>query len=347
MDHVPSFEPVDNPADIPPNQVLFLPASQGMAAAVHHFDPASVDALCAAHATGRALLVSGEPGVGKSQLARAAAVALGRGFISIMVEPRIEPQDLRYRFDAVGRLADAQLDQIKLPALSIQDDQGRVLDPLDPVRYLEPGPIWWAFAPDGAKRQAGRLRRQCGFSQEWLNPRGVVLLIDEIDKADADIPNSLLDALGHRRFHAPWLDQEVVLDETRPEPLVVITTNEERELPTAFERRCLSLHMRLPDDAENWLVACARQHLACWRKYAKPNVPLPDCPDAFLRDAAGLLLRQRKKAEELGLRPPSTAEYLDLVRAVLFHPAFSVDAAYSLLQRLEKITLHKGRMRAG
>ncbi|MFM2058825.1 MAG: hypothetical protein RLY71_3210 [Pseudomonadota bacterium] len=214
---------------------LTLEADDHFPAAVHVVSAAEADALKFALAAKRPLLVRGEPGCGKSQLARVAAQILGAGQPLVQViHPRLEPSDLLYRFDAMARMLDAQL-----------GDKGG-WDPSN-EKYLEHGVLWRAF------------------EQSLQGPRHSVVLIDEIDKADSDLPNSLLDVLGNRSFDVPMLPPErrrVVADPAFS-PLVIFTTNEERELPAAFVRRCIVLNLNPPAEAKalrQWLLVRAAAH---------------------------------------------------------------------------------------
>jgi MoxR-like ATPase len=121
----------------PLSQPLSIPKLGSWPETRHVFDQASAYALAAAEAANRPLLVRGEPGTGKSQLARAAAVARDRLFLSVVVNARTECQDLQWQFDAVGRLGEAQT----LAQLSEPD----VRQLLDPRHFLTPGPLWWVF----------------------------------------------------------------------------------------------------------------------------------------------------------------------------------------------------------
>jgi len=134
-----------------------------------------------------------------------------------------------------------------------------------------------------------------------------VLLIDEIDKAEAELPNGLLETLGNGAFTVPWLDQPVRAAEGTPTPLVVITTNEERELPAAFIRRCLVLNLQLPKNEDEFIAAL----IARGRLHFKER-----CADAVYRQAAGQLWRDRRDADDQGLQGPGHAEYIDLLRVV-------------------------------
>ena len=273
-------------------------------AAVHRFDEESAWAVRAALAAQRPLLVRGEPGSGKSQLARAAAVALERLFVAEVVHARSESQDLQWRFDALARLGDAQaLGASRLSA-------ARVRQRLDPGNYLSPGALWWVFNWQTAQDQAKRGGRSAPPQPPdgWSPEKGAVLLIDEIDKAEADLPNGLLETLGNGAFSVPWLSEPVRAAADAPTPLVVITTNEERELPAAFIRRCLVLNLSLPTDEDAfiaYLIARGRLHFAT------------RCHADVYRAAAEQLWQDRQTASGQGLQGPGQAEYLDLLRAVV------------------------------
>ncbi|HND55685.1 MAG TPA: MoxR family ATPase, partial [Pirellulaceae bacterium] len=220
-----------------------LPAQGGIERRVHLFDPDSRNAILAAIGAARPLLVRGEPGVGKTQLAEAAAVALQRRLLTTVVDSRTEPRDLLYSFDAVARLAEAQL--CGAAPKSSETDLHAARELLTPKRFLTPGPLWWAFDWKSARDQAELSGAPRPYSDEqWEAASGTVLLIDEIDKAETDVPNGLLEALGSRQFTPPFDHQPVA--QTGECPLVVITTNEERALPDPFLRRCVVLDLKPP-----------------------------------------------------------------------------------------------------
>jgi MoxR-like ATPase len=248
-----------------------LPEGSGFGVAGHWWEQNQIDALIAAHAARRPLLVRGEAGSGKSQLARAAARVLGGELLFEVIHPRLEALDLLYRFDAVRRLADAQ-------AKAIKEDR----------HYLQKGVLWQAL--EACRKE---------------NPRPV-LLIDEIDKADADVPNSLLDVLGNRSFHVS-LTEEVVSPPSGEMPLILITTNEERELPPAFVRRCLVLNLNPPaEDAAflAWLVERGKVHRHL------------GIEDSVRQSAAEQVLKDRKDAALAGQPKVGLAEYIDLLTAL-------------------------------
>ncbi len=280
--------------DYPTDTEILLPASGTWPASVHRFDADTACALRAAEAAGRPLLIRGEPGTGKSQTARAAAVAAGRAFLSVVIDGRTEAHDLLWHYDAVGRLSDAQVE---------------ARGASEPGHYLSPGPLWWAYDWLGAQEQWMHRRRGevPRAPPQWDGKKGAVLLIDEIDKADPDLPNAFLELLGNRGFTVPHLGQRVVRGESAP--LVVITTNEERELPPAFLRRCLVLTLRLPDNLIPWLVEMGRIHLA---QLGLGERVFPE----VLNRAAEVLAGDRADARREQAYAPGLAEYLDLVIAL-------------------------------
>ncbi|MCP4696608.1 MAG: AAA family ATPase, partial [Gammaproteobacteria bacterium] len=141
----------------------------------------------------------------------------------------------------------------------------------------------------------------------WPSSKGSVLLIDEIDKADADLPNGLLETLGNAAFTVPYTHDPVTLEAGTPPPLVVITTNEERELPSAFVRRCLVLRMKLAEEKEElteWLVERGRIHFG------------NSCSVTVRKTAAAMLWDDRQQAIRRNHPAPGQAEYLDILRAL-------------------------------
>ena len=287
----------------PINKSISLPKRGSWPEAVHIFDEASVHALMAAQAAERPLLIRGEPGTGKSQLARAAAEATGRLFLSAVVNARTECQDLQWQFDAVARLGEAQA----LAHCSADEIPRRI----NPLRFLSPGPLWWVFDWEFAQKQYELCDHVLELAPAppdgWESSRGSVLLIDEIDKADTDLPNGLLETLGNGDFAVPYLGASVRQSQACPPPLVIITTNEERELPAAFLRRCLVLQLGLPEADDELLdFLCKRGEVHFGKR----------CADTVRRKAGELLLEDRKTANAQGLSPPGQAEYLDLLRAV-------------------------------
>jgi MoxR-like ATPase len=250
-------------------------------------------AVDVALATGRPLLLRGDPGSGKSSFAAHAAHSLGWVYHEHVVTSRTQAQDLLWSFDHVRRLADAQAQQLRFIGA-----------------YVEPGALWKAYAPRAAREH---VRHALGDTlwddgtgpQDGVTRRSVVL-IDEIDKADPDLPNGLLVPLGARRFTVAQTGQRIE-PEDGTEALVVITTNEQRELPEAFLRRCLVVLLEHPGREE--LVDIARAHAHAYDGEFTAD-------DELLADAlAAELERLREEAERTAHRRPSTAEFLDAFHA--------------------------------
>ena len=287
--------------DVEPESWRELRPWGGLEATPHYFESEALLALEAALETRRPLLIRGEPGTGKSQLARAAAHVLDAVLLVKVVDARTEIEDLFWRFDAVRRLADAQI----LGGLGVEREEAK--KELAEESYLVPEALWWAFSWSSAEDQA----RVAGTKppprpEGWVPEKGArVLLLDEIDKADESVPNGLLAALGSGSFGVRG--REDVCWSLENPPLVIITTNEERPLPDAFLRRCLVLHLALPTDSDElvaWLVQRGEKHVR-------------DAEPAVLEHAAKLLVEDRAGVRSAGRNPPGQAEYLDLVHAAV------------------------------
>lgn len=291
-------------------------------------------ALQAALDARRPLLVRGEPGVGKTQLAQAAAVSLNRAFVSFTVDAMTEPRDLHYWEDAVERLAQAQLSGLSHQHNAV-DGQKHAEVAADPMKeamskvarenFVRPGPLWWAYQWETAKDKSRGHEEPPQPDPQCCASNGVVLLIDEIDKADSSFPNGLLEALGQRSFSPPGdLSNSIT---PKIWPMVIITSNEDRRLPDAFIRRCVVYDMLMPEGEEfvDRLVERGAQHF--------PESTYPAASPAFLEKVG---IQVRKDREKLaGKRPlPGQAEYLDLLRA-LFTRGEQTEAA--LKQRLDAI----------
>lgn len=373
------------------NQRIRLERCQSWEESFHVFDEESALAVEMALAAGRPLLVRGEPGSGKSQLARAAAQELNRRFLSEVITASTEPQSLLWHYDPVARFHEAQMLAAAAAAQALRQDDGEDEDEpsaaelvevppppdaaasrrkaarykkkkalqqkrqqlfraisagagrsflagqeigdLHPGRSISPGPLWWAVDSLSARQQLERCRwpfYQPGFALDDAAAaarQGFVLLLDEIDKADAALPNALLEVLGNGGFHAPLLNQTVRTPPGLLKPLVIITTNEERELPPAFVRRCLVLHLRVDDEQSlrGWWNRQPGQRAESFspkRAFVKwlaerGETHFAGAFTAKVRErAAELLARDRREARQAGLIRPGQAEYLDLLRAL-------------------------------
>jgi MoxR-like ATPase len=281
-------------ADIP------IPEQGNWPASVHVFKNTTVAALQAAEATGRPLLVRGLPGVGKSETARAAAAFAGRPFLSTVIDGRTEPDDLKWRVDAVKRLSDAQGNKSR-----------------EELAYVRPEALWWAYDWHSATTQAklsGVPLPDVHLPESWKSGADrAVLLLDEIDKADPDLPNALLDVLANKGFTPPFAGAQPVRCSDATRPLIVITTNEERELPAAFLRRCLVLTLELPggDALLDYLIDLATRH------QQQRQRDQPGCGTCkVIQEAARQFVALRNEADKLDDYLPSTSEFLDLVQAL-------------------------------
>ncbi len=208
----------------------------------------------------RPLLVKGEPGTGKTVLAKEVAKALGAPLIEWHVKSTTKAHQGLYEYDAVARLRDSQLGDPRVE---------------DVRNYIKPGKLWEAF----------------------VAPERPILLIDEIDKADIEFPNDLLQELDRMEFFV-YETGETISAARRP--IVVITSNNEKELPDAFLRRCFFHYIAFPDDAT------MRDIVEVHFPGIKPRL-LGEALRAFyqVRDVPGL----KKK--------PSTSELLDWLKLLL------------------------------
>lgn len=183
-------------------------------------DEALVEAVNLAIFLERPLFLRGEPGCGKTRLARAIAHELQLPLECWHVKSTSRAQDGLYTYDAVRRLHDVQLSHAR------PDDEELRKRIDDPLHYIDWGPLGKAFR----------------------NPQRTVVLIDEIDKADIDFPNDLLLELDEKRFTVKELgNQEFRAQEA---PIVCITSNDEKDLPDAFLRRCVFHYIQFPDKAQ-------------------------------------------------------------------------------------------------
>jgi MoxR-like ATPase len=227
-----------------------------------------VDAVNLAMLLKRPLLLKGEPGCGKTQLASAVSFELSIPIEAWYIKSTSRARDGLYTYDAVGRLRDAQLAAAK----RLSDEQLQKID--DPSTYVRWGSLGRAF----------------------LQEQRTVVLIDEIDKADIDFPNDLLLELDEQRFVVEETGQEIV---AKVPPIILITSNDEKDLPDAFLRRCLFHYVEFPN--EERLVEILRARF-------------PEAPAKLVVDAVdrfwGLRGKMQKAKGEMG-KKVSTSELID------------------------------------
>ena len=264
-------------------------AKQGDAAASNYvYDDALVLAVNVALAARRPLLLAGEPGCGKTTLAANVARVLGWAYYQHTIASRSQAGELVWEVDTLGRLNDAY------------DPQRRLLGE---EYYVQPGKLWWALAPQSAHHRGLSLspadaeQHSVKFPAGHLESAGAVLLIDEIDKAEPDLPNDLLEVLDTRSFDV----KAARIEAERAQGLIVITTNLERELPGAFMRRCVVY--RFPDAGEGWFSGIALQRIG-------------GLGETLAKQVEKRLLEHRQEARTRGQRVPGTAEYLDAITAL-------------------------------
>ena len=217
-------------------------------------------AVNAAVTLARPLLIKGEPGTGKTQLAQEIARALNKPMFEWHVKSTSKAQQGLYEYDAVSRLRDSQLGDARVH---------------DIANYILKGSLWQAFESD-------------------VQP---VLLIDEIDKADIEFPNDLLRELDRMEFYVYETRQLV---KARNRPIIVITSNNEKELPDAFLRRCFFHYIRFPD--QDTMSQIVEGHF-------------PGLKKELLSEALGAFFQLR---ETPGLKKkPSTSELLDWIKLLV------------------------------
>jgi MoxR-like ATPase len=275
---------------------------------VYVYDEKTIRAVNVAGVTGRPLLVEGPSGCGKSSLAEHVAHVMDWDLYTFTVTSRTQAGDLLYRIDQLKRLRDASTGN---PVTDLSC-------------YIEPGVLWEAFDKEGAAARTASARQSVELDPFRVpvkgRGRGTVVLLDEIDKADPDVPNNLLLPLGSFRFSVNELsvDRREFHVYAQRIPLVILTTNNERRLPDAFLRRCVNLMVSQPNQQ---------------RFIDAGTVHFPNASRQTIETIADLLLKGATTKSV-----PSTAEYLDTVRACI---ALGIDPNGADWQWLKQITAWK------
>lgn len=256
----------------------------------------------------------------------AVAAVQGWNLLAKTMTSRTRLESLTVEVDQLRRLNDAQA-------------RGDASDLKPDAYYLNPGLFWWAFRPETARtrglsaaqaKEHGVRLPYPGFERVAGKARDAVLLIEEIDKAEPDLPDDLLEPLDRRRFDLPEgfrVGGEARIARAQDiRLLTVITTNGERELPQAFLRRCVTFD--LPDPDADKLVGIGLRHF-------------PVADEDRIHKIAARLEGFRTRADELRRRPPGTAEFLDAVRACEDLDIDVSDAADTVWTKVENAVLVK------
>ncbi|MGA5822611.1 AAA family ATPase [Kitasatospora sp. NPDC094028] len=304
------FDPPMRPAAPTPGEPVGERVGDRTMDRIYVYDDEIVLAVNIALATGRPLLVRGNPGTGKTSLAPNAARQLRRRFYRKTISSRTQARDLLWTIDEVARLSDATGGGQARPR----------------PEYVVPGVLWWTFDPDSARRRgldAAESTTLPDPNEGTPHAAEAVVLLDEIDKADPDVPNDLLEPLGSycfRREDGPLVAAPVA-------PLVVITTNDERELPKAFLRRCVALELQPPDPDR--LRDIARAHFPDQTDKLFADILLSFPPAADATDGP----------KQTGVKVRvSIAEYLDAIAASV---NLGIRPGHDLWKAVLRATVHK------
>jgi len=278
-------------------------------------EPGLADAVNTALLLAQPLLVSGEPGTGKTQLAEKMALELGLPLCKFETRSTSVAQDLFYHFDHVARFQTAQSDTNKAA--------------LDPLNFIEFGALGRAIVESLPRADAATLFPEGRLPDWYGGPRRAIVLIDEIDKAPSDFPNDALNEVERHYFRIREVGGGRVVSAAEAlRPIIVITSNSEKQLPDAFLRRCVFFHLQ-PIEAE-------RLRRIVVRRLAGLQVR----PGRLLDEALALFADLRSRDYDLR-KPPSTSEFLGFVAALAsdgaaFDQALPVGLAQRHLSTLVK-----------
>jgi MoxR-like ATPase len=272
-------------------------------------DTELIDAINIAIALGRPLLLTGSAGMGKSTVAEAVALQWGSEPLRRVITSRSEAEDLKYVFDSIGRLSDASAHQYQAK---------------DKIDYITPGLLWCAYDPANARsfliaQDAARADARIAALKIPEPDSRRVVLIDELDKADLDFANDLLDIFDEGRFEVPYAERTISLKD-RDKLLVVITSNGERQFSEAFLRRCIRFEIKGPnkDDAGKLADAILKRRAMLSKESRHKWLTAKSI------DRLATLSLQGKTLQ--------TARFADLLNAVI---AFGGDNAEQVLGALE------------
>ncbi|MDF0495732.1 AAA family ATPase [Bradyrhizobium yuanmingense] len=302
---------------MPPESELTENDARTTKGSIYRFNPAIEAAVDVAIGLGKPLLVAGEPGCGKTELGYAIARRMRiRNLYFFAVKSSSEATDLFYTYDAIRRFREAQLAEIRARAASASGGTFSEPEVGDFIKYRALGR---AILDAHPHEKVAALLRGRGAPKQPGEPRRSVVVIDEIDKAPRDFTNDLLREIEDFSFRVPELQNEAGLPDATPsgdtipgalKPIIVITSNEESQLPDAFLRRCVFLAIDFPDDKV--LQDILEMHLGNKSKGAGTSLSGDD--RAILLRVFGRLRAQSMQ------KNPGIAELVDAGRVLAARP---------------------------
>ncbi len=298
-------------------------------------------ALDAALKLGRPLLIRGECGIGKTELARAAAALLEFRFIPVVLKANTIDEELLYEFDSVERLAVAQLLGGNVAQLLGENrnsglEHEKVREYLDKSKFIIPGPFWGAInygeAFDFINQFTLKHKKPSWDVDSKPRAARALLLVDEIDKAPPNVPDFLLEVLANNGFHPNYPGSVKITCEPDARPLVIFTTNEDRRLSDSFLRRCLVLSMSFPEESDLVAMCCAHLGDHHWDNPKKKN-ELTELVQGFLQF-------RNSQAEDSSNYRPGISELLDLAKYRFYQN--DSEPSQETMEMVKQITCSKG-----